>query len=154
VTSFLWPSVRRVCIGTALSVAALLTANMAARASATVTCTIDDTILKFDLEASAGRDGPIMRVNAGRFSIKPAARSELAGPDVSFDQTNIVQQWILGDDMRLQIEVGGNLQTINLTIMARFDKRKDKYFGNYVLTLGSGGKSKILKGRIKECEAG
>ncbi len=93
-------------------------------------------------------------MNVGKISIKPTARFELAGPNVSFDRSHIVQQWIVGEDMRLQIEIGGDRQTVNLTILARLDDARDKYFGRYVLTLSRPGATKELKGRIKECEAG
>jgi hypothetical protein len=137
-----------------LCIAAWTALSAPALASANVGCEIDDKFINFSMEAIAGRSGPITQVNVGKISIKPAARLELAGPDISFDRSHIVQQWIAGDDLRLQIEVGGNLQTINLIIVARLDAAKDKYFGNYVLTLARAGATKELKGRIKECEAG
>jgi hypothetical protein len=127
-----------------------------ALATANVSCLIDDAFLGFELEAIAGRAGPITQVQVGKFRIKPAAAVKLLSPQISFDRTHIIQQWSLDDEMRLQIEVGDDAsrENVNLVIFARHDQRRDKYSGRYVLKITRAGNTKELKGRIKECEAG
>ncbi|HLA20064.1 MAG TPA: hypothetical protein VJZ74_01270, partial [Pseudolabrys sp.] len=107
-----------------------------ALASANVSCRIDDGHLRFELEAIAGRAGPITHVQDGTIEIKPAA-VKLASPHIAFDLTHIVQQWSLGGDMRLQIEVGDEAgkQNVNLVILARLNEKTDKYAGHYVLKI-------------------
>ncbi|MSO68203.1 MAG: hypothetical protein EXQ82_10445 [Pseudolabrys sp.] len=125
-------------------------------ASANVSCRIDDAFLNFELEAIAGRAGPIVQVQTGTITIKPGAAMKLSTPQIAFDHTHIVQQWSLGGDMRLQIEVSDNAakENVNLVIAALLNEKTDKYAGRYVLTILRAGNSKVLKGRIKECEAG
>ena len=149
------PSFRSACAAFFLATVSLAIASPG-WASANVSCAIDDNFLSFELEAIAGRDGPIMQVQTGRISVKKAADFELAAPDVSFDKTQIVQQWMFDDDMRLQVVVDDAKaqQTIDLVILARNDAKQDKYFGRYILTLSRAGASKKLQGRIKQCEAG
>ena len=127
-----------------------------ALASANVSCLIDDSYLRFELEAIAGRAGPITHVQDGAIEIKPAAAVKLTSPHITFDLTHIVQQWSLGGDMRLQIEVGDAeaKQNVNLVILAQLNEKTEKYSGQYILTIAVAGKTKELRGRIKECEAG
>ena len=124
-------------------------------ASANVDCSIDDAFVKFEMEAIAGRSGPINQVNVGDIEIKPAAMT-LASPHITFDRTHIVQQWDFGGDLRLQIETGDESakQNVNLIVIARLNGKTDKYSGRYVLRVSRDGKTKELKGRIKECVAG
>ena len=142
---------RRLAIGffasTMLAVPALASAN--------VDCTIDDKFIAFEMEAIAGRSGPIQQVHVGTIAIKPAA-GKLAAPQITFDRTHIVQQWSLGDDLRLQIETVDEAakEAVNLVIVARLDSKLDKYSGGYVLKITRGGKTTEFKGRIKECQAG
>jgi hypothetical protein len=140
----------------ALGLATCLLMAAPAWASANVSCLIDDGYLRFELEAIAGRAGPITHVQDGTIEIKPAAAVKLASPRITFDLTHIVQQWSLGGDMRLQIEVGDAAakQNVNLVILARLDDKTDKYSGRYILKITRAGETKELKGRIKECEAG
>jgi len=121
-----------------------------ALASANVSCLIDDNYLRFELDAIAGRAGPITQVQVGEIEIKAGKRK------FTFDLTHIVQQWSLGGDMRLQIEIGDieAKQNINLVILARLNEKTEKYSGQYVLKIAIAGKTKELKGHIKECEAG
>jgi hypothetical protein len=127
-----------------------------ALATANVSCLIDDAFLKFEMEAIAGRTGPITQVQVGQIQIKPAAAVKLVSPQITFDRTHIIQQWDLDDEMRLQIEVGDDAakENVNLVILARLDKTQDKYSGRYVLKISRAGETKELKGRIKGCEAG
>ena len=120
-----------------------------------MSCRIDDANLTFEMEAIAGRSGPINQVHVGTIEIKPAAMT-LALPHITFDRTHIVQQWDFGDDLRLQIEVGDDAakENVNLVIVARLDAKTDKYSGRYVLKIWRDGKATELKGRIKDCEAG
>jgi len=137
-------------------IAAWLMLTAPALASANVSCLIDDAFLKFELEAIAGRAGPIVQVQVGTITIKPRAAVKLVSPQMAFDHTHIVQQWSLDGDMRLQIEVGDDAakSNVNLVIIARLEKNKDKYFGRYVLNISLAGATKEFKGRIKECQAG
>lgn len=131
----------------------LMTAS--AWASANVSCRIDDAFLTFELEAIVGRIGPIMQVQIGKISIKPAA-AQLTTPQLTFDRSNILQQWDYDGDMRLQIEAGNDRakEYINLVIVARLNEKTDQYGGRYVLKVTYAGGTKELKGRIKECVAG
>jgi hypothetical protein len=124
-------------------------------ASANVDWSIDDAFIKFEMEAIAGRAAPINLVNVGAIEIKPAAMA-LASPHITFERTHIVQQWTLGDELRLQVEAGDEAakQNVNLAIIARLNGKTDKYSGRYVLRVSRDGKTKELKGRIKECQAG
>lgn len=126
-----------------------------ALASANVDCSIEDRFIKFELEAIAGRSGPINQVNVGTIEIRPAAMT-LTAPNITFDRTHIVQQWTLGDELRLQVEADDEAakQNVNLVIVARLNTKTDKYSGRYVLRVSRDGKTKELKGRIKECVAG
>ena len=139
-----------------LGIIFLMSISVPAFASANVTCQIDDRYIEFELEAIAGRAGPIVQVQVGSIVIKPAAGVTLASPKITFDRTNIVQQWDLGGDLRLQIEAGDDAakENVNLVIFATLNSKTDKYSGRYVLKISSAGKTKELKGRIKECEAG
>ena len=94
-------------------------------------------------------------MQVGKIEIWPAA-VKLRAPQATFDRTHIVQQCLLGDDMRLQVEVSDNLakETINQVIAARLDATTDKYLGLYVVGVSRAGETKELKGRIKGCEAG
>ena len=127
-----------------------------ALASANVDCRIDDRFIAFELEAIAGRGGPIVQVNVGSILIKAAAGAELTAAQKSFDRSHIVQQWSLGDEMKLQIDIVDEKtkENVNLVIAARLNGKTDKYNGSYVLNISRGGKTKELKGRIKECVAG
>ena len=89
-------------------------------------------------------------MQVGEIEIKAGKRKFI------FDLTHIVQQWSLGGDMRLQIEVGDAAakQNVNLVILARLDAKTEKYYGRYLLKILRDGKTTELKGRIKECEAG
>lgn len=139
----------------AFSLVSWLMTAAPALASANVSCLIDDSYLRFELEAIAGRTGPITHVQDGTIEIKPAA-IKLTSPRITFDRTHIVQQWSLGGDMRLQIEVGDAeaKQNVNLVILARLNEKTDKYSGRYVLKITRAGITKQLNGRIKQCEAG
>ena len=141
----------RLSIG--IAIAALSAAT--ALASANVSCRIDDAILAFELEAIAGRAGPIVQVQTGTIRIKPSAM-KLASPQVAFGREQIVQQWSRGDELRLHIEAGDEAarENVVLVILARRDKAKDNYRGRYVLQVSSGGGTREFKGRIKECVAG
>ncbi len=120
-----------------------------------MSCLIDDAFLKFELEAIAGRSGPIVQVQVGAIEIKPAA-AKLKTPQITFDRPQIIQQWMLGKELRLQVEVTDEAanENVDLVILTQFNERQSKYFGRYVLKISSTGKTKELKGRIKECEAG
>ncbi len=133
--------------------AAVTLTSTPALASANVDCQIDDKFITFDMEAIAGRNGPIVQVNVGTIALKPAAAKL---PKLTFDRSHIVQQWTLDDDLRLQIEVVDDKtnEGVNLVLVARLDKKTEKYAGRYVLTITRGGKSVDFKGRIKECVAG
>jgi len=133
--------------------AAVTLTSAPALASANVDCQIDDKFITFDMEAIAGRAGPIVQVNVGTIALKPAAAKL---PKLTFDRSHIVQQWTLDDDLRLQIEVVDDKtnEGVNLVLVARLDKKTEKYAGRYVLTITRGGKSVDFKGRIKECVAG
>ena len=133
--------------------AAVTLTSAPALASANVDCQIDDKFITFDMEAIAGRNGPIVQVNVGTIALKPAAAKL---PKLTFDRSHIVQQWTLDDDLRLQIEVVDDKtnEGVNLVLVARLDKKTEKYAGRYVLTITRGGKSVDFKGRIKECVAG
>ena len=139
-----------------LGLAAWMTMSAPAAASATVTCNIDDKFVTFEMQAIAGRSGPITYVQGGTIRIKPAANVKLVSPQLSFDHSHIVQQWSLDSDMRLQIEIGDAAakQNVNLVILARLDEKTEKYSGRYVLKILRDGKATELKGRIKDCEAG
>ena len=121
-----------------------------ALASANVSCLIDDSYVRFELEAIAGRAGSITQVQVGEIEIKAGKRKFI------FDLTHIVQQWSLGGDMRLQIEIGDDAakQNVNLVILARLDAKTEKYYGRYLLKILRDGKAMERKGRIKNCEAG
>lgn len=125
-------------------------------ASANVDCVIDDRFIKFEMEAIAGRNGPIVQVNVGTIAIKPAGGITTSAPEIAFDRTHITQQWLYGDDLRLHFEINDEKarELIELVIQARLDKKREKYAGGYVLKVSRDGKSKELKGRIKECVAG
>ena len=139
-----------------LCLAAWLALCAPAAATATVTCDIDDKFITFEMQAIAGRSGPIMQVQVGSIAIKPAAKVHLASPQLSFDHSHIVQQWSLDGNMRLQIEIGNAeaKQNVNLVILARLDTKTEKYYGRYLLKIWRDGKATELKGRIKDCEAG
>ena len=139
-----------------LCLAAWLAPCAPAAASATVTCDIDDKFITFEMQAIAGSSGPIAQVQVGAIAIKPAANVNPVSPQLTFDHTHIVQQWSLDSDMRLQIEIGDAKakQNVNLVILARLNEKTEKYAGQYILKIAIAGKTKELKGRIKECEAG
>ena len=132
----------------------MVLASAPAFASANVSCQIDDRVLAFELEAIAGRTSPINQVQSGSIAIKPNLK--LAKPKVEVKLENLVQQWMLGGDLRLQIEVYDEdaRENINLVVDSRLDRKKEKYFGGYVLTVTRDGADKVFKGRIKSCEAG
>jgi hypothetical protein len=136
-------------------IAALLLTTASAFASANVDCSIDDRFIKFEMEAIAGRAGPINQVNVGTIEIKPATMT-LTTPHIAFDRTHIVQQWVVGNELRLQVEAGDDAakQNVNLVIVARLNTETDKYSGRYVLRVSHAGATKEIKGRIKECVAG
>jgi hypothetical protein len=138
-----------------LGLATWMTMSAPATASATVTCDIDDKFVTFAMQASAGRDGPITNVQGGTIQINPAA-GKLAMRQFTFDRTHIVQQWSFGGDMRLQIEVGDEAakEYLNLVILARLDEKTEKYGGRYILRIIRAGVSKVLNGRIRDCESG
>lgn len=139
-----------------LCFAAWLALCAPAAATATVTCDFDDKLVTFEMQAIAGRAGPIVQVQVGRIAIKPAAKVNLVSPQLNFDHSHIVQQWSLDGDMRLQIEVGNAeaKQNVDLVILARLDKKTEKYYGRYLLKILRDGKTTELKGRIKNCQAG
>ena len=132
----------------------LFLASAPAFGSANVSCQIDDRVLAFELEAIAGRTSPINQVQSGSIAIKPNLK--LAKPKVEVKLENLVQQWMLGGDLRLQVEVYDEdaRENINLVVDSRLDRKKEKYFGGYVLTVTRDGADKVFKGRIKSCEAG
>jgi hypothetical protein len=136
-------------------IAALLLTASSALASANIDCSIDDAHLKFEMEAIASRSGPIQQIHVGSIAIKPAAL-KLAAPTMTFDRTNLLQQWIQDGDLRLHIEVSDDTaqQNVYLVILARLDSKTEKFFGRYVLRVSRDGKTGELKGRIKECVAG
>lgn len=134
---------------------AWLLATPFAFASANVSCSIDDKNLKFDLEAIAGRTGPINQVNQASLRLKPSKSTAVA-----VTREHIVQQWIVGDDFRLQVVIESedpNGDSFDLRIVARLNRSKyvvnyvPTYFGDYTLTLIGSGAEREFKGRIKRC---
>ena len=117
-------------------IAAWMLMTASALASANVSCRIDDAFLTFELEAIAGRAGPITQVQIGKISIKPAA-AKLTKPQLTFDRSNILQQWDYDGEMRLQIEADNDAskEYVNLVIVARLNEKTDKYSGRYVLKI-------------------
>jgi hypothetical protein len=137
-----------------LGIASLVLMTAQALASANVDCSIDDANLKFDMEAIAGRSGPIQQIHVGTIEIKPAAMT-LVAPSLTFNATNLMQQWIYASGLHLRIEVSDKAnQSVNLVIIARIDAKREKYRGTYFLWVTRDGKSNERKGRIKECVAG
>jgi hypothetical protein len=138
-----------------LGIASLVLMTAQALASANVDCSIDDANLKFDMEAIAGRAGPIQQIHVGTIEIKPAAMT-LVAPSLTFNVTNLMQQWIYASGLHLRIEVSDDKanQSVNLVIIARTDAKREKYRGTYILRVTRDGKSNERKGRIKECVAG
>jgi len=136
-------------------IVALLLTTASAFASANVDCSIDDAHLTFEMEAIASRSGPIQQIHVGSIAVKPAAM-KLAVPTMTFDRSHLLQQWIQGGDLRLQIEVGDDSakQNVHLVILARLNVKTEKFFGRCVLRISRDGKTNELKGRIKECVAG
>jgi hypothetical protein len=131
-------------------------ASSFAHASANVDCSIDDKFVKFEMEAIAGRNGPIVQVNVGTIAVKPAAGISPSAPELTFDVKQIVQQWLHRDDLKISIEIqdekSGGL--IALIIEARLNKKTEQFTGTYLLRVERGDATKALKGRIKECVAG
>jgi hypothetical protein len=146
---------RKLSILALLGIAALMAAGAPVWASANVSCRIDDANLSFELEAIAGRGGPIVQVQVGTIAIKPKA-AKLTAPQLTFDRPHIVQQWDLDGDLRLQIVVTDETskENVSLVIYARLNKATDKHYGRYVLKITRANVTKELKGRIKECEVG
>jgi hypothetical protein len=138
-----------------LGIASLVLMTASAFASANVDCSINDRYIAFEIEAIAGRAGPINQINVGNIEIKPAAM-KLAVPTMKVERANLLQQWIQDGDLRLQIEVDDEAakQNVNLVILARLNSKTDKYSGRYVLKVSRDGATKEFKGRIKECVAG
>ena len=136
-----------------LILTAWLLATPFAFASANVSCGIDDKNVKFYLEAIAGRSGPINQVNDASFLLKPAKMKPL-----KVDREHIAQQWIVGDDLRLQVVIESkdpNGNSFDLRIVAKSDKkREDTYVGDYVLTMIGSGAEREFKGKIKSCTIG
>ena len=135
-----------------LAITAWLLATPFAFASANVSCGIDDKNVKFFLEAIAGRSGPINQVNDASFLLKPAKMKPL-----KVNREHIAQQWIVGDDLRLQVVIESedpNGNSFDLRIVARLDKKREKYSGDYVLTMIGSGAEREFKGKIKSCTAG
>jgi hypothetical protein len=143
------------CAGAA-ALAAWLMSAAPALASANVSCSIDDRVMALEFEAIAGRTSPINQVHSGIITVKPAAGLKLGSPQVKFGFEQIVQQWMLDSEMRLQIEVNDDTArvSLNLVIVGSLNRRQEKYFGRYVLTVTQNGEPKAFKGRIKECIAG
>jgi hypothetical protein len=112
--------------------------------------------VSFDLDAIAGRAGPITQVQTGKIKIKAAAGPKLQTAAIAFDSSHIIQQWDLGDELRLQVEVTDDAtkQTINLVILSRHARSRDKYSGSYILKVTADGETKKFSGRIRQCEAG
>jgi hypothetical protein len=143
-------------LGILVAMTAWLTATPFAFASANVSCVIDDKNLKFMLEAIAGRSGPIVQVSEASLRLKAAAAKPIA-----ITREHIVQQWIAGDDFRLQIAIEGknpDADSFDLVILGRLDrtgeKYSDKYAGSYELKISGRKGERELKGRIVKCEIG
>ncbi len=140
-----------------LFLTATLTLSAApALASANVDCSIDDKFITFEMEAIAGRTGPINQVNVGSITLKPAIGIKLASPELTFDRTHISQQWLYDGELKLDIETYDEKthESVVLIILAKLDKKTEKFAGTYVLRLARDQMSKEVKGRIKECLAG
>ena len=137
-------------------VASWMMGAASAHATANVSCLIDYRNVRFELAAIAGSTGPIIQVHSGTLRIKPAPDAMAASPESAFKREHIIQQWMLGDELRLQIEIADEAsgQNVNLVIFGRLDQKQDKYFGRYVLRISRAGASRELHGRIKQCEAG
>ena len=92
-------------------------------------------------------------MNGGSFLLKPAKMKAL-----DLKREHIAQQWIVGDDLRLQIVIESedpNGDSFDLRIVAKRDKkREDKYPGDYVLTMIGSGAEREYKGKIKSCSVG
>ena len=134
-----------------LAATAWLLATPFAFASANVSCVIDDKNLRFHLEATAGRSGPIVHVNDATFRLKAAKAS------IRVTREHIAQQWIMDDDLRLQIVIESkdpNGDSFDLAIVARADSTHEKYTGTYVLTMIGSGAERKFKGRIRSCTIG
>ena len=58
--------------------------------------------------------------------------------------------------MQLQVETRDDAakQDATLVIVARLNRKTDKFAGRYVLKVSRAGETKEFKGRIKECVAG
>ena len=61
----------------------------------------------------------------------------MTAPQLTFDRSNILQQWDYDGDMRLQLEAGDDAskEYVNLVIVARLNEKTDKYSGRYVLKI-------------------
>ena len=84
-------------------------------------------------------------------------KAKRVGKSVAVNREHIVQQWILGDDLRLQLAIDGENDSdmsYELVIAARFSKKTESYAGGYVLRLIGSGAEREYKGAIKSCTIG
>jgi hypothetical protein len=85
VVNFPLPFARPLC-RLSLCAAAWLAMAAPAFASANVACAIDDKFIMFEMEAIAGRSGPITQVHVGNIEIKPAAKVDLVRLDAKTEK--------------------------------------------------------------------
>jgi hypothetical protein len=142
--------------GSLLLAGALMIAPAPAHASANIGCMINDKFITFELEAIAGRSGPILQVHQGSIVIKPAAGITPSKPEITFGMPELSQQWIFDGDLKLDIDIYDEKtrEHVELVIQARLDRTAEKFFGKYLLRVERDQRSKEHRGRIKECVAG
>jgi hypothetical protein len=115
----------------AAALPALLVATGPASATATLTCTVDDRTLGFDVMAAVGHEAlSLSGVRGTLLSKREGLTATLGGED-------LMQTWIDGEDLRLRFHLfpEEGRPEIDLVVVTRRRTETD-HVGRYRLTIG------------------
>jgi len=127
----------------AVATAAFLGLSSPAAATATLTCSVDDRVMTFDVMAAVGHEALTLSGVKGQLRPKPA------GPAVELGSEALMQTWIEGDDLRLRFHVFAENDGPDLDLMVVTRRRTETdHVGRYRLRIGDGAKARVSRGPI------
>jgi hypothetical protein len=135
-------------------VAACALAMPEARATGSLSCTIDDANLALVLFASTNREhGTIVGVTEGTLTLKEGALTTM-GREFKLEGEHVIQQWFLQRELRIAINVENDNGSLLLAITGQGNPTQERYSGRYSLKVSSpDGGTRTATGRIKGCSA-
>ncbi|PTM98363.1 hypothetical protein [Mycoplana dimorpha] len=118
---------------------AFLSSTTAARATGSLGCSIDDGNLRLEVESAVGHGNGAPLLNFRGELALPALIAPKGLEKTTLDRSNLPQNWLHGDELRLlvYVETTGDLPFASAEIVMMTKAREDQitYDGDYLLRL-------------------